>query len=254
MAVPSVVAANVRHRIVLKNMPASFSWRELKAEMRRLGDVIYADIDANGDGVVEFATADDLEYAIRRLHGSNLDGNIIKVCRDGASTPTSTPQVRTETSDHGRDGQTGARHDNDIHQRSWRGERSDRNDSWRDSCYDDDVHRNAWREERGDRRDSWRGARNDDHAHQQAWRQESSDRRDNWHGRYGVSRRQHSDGQGRYDRSAPRYDDDHQQRSNEQYHRSYDYGHRNHRRGYHNRDSEVDVGRGGGYGNHRDRI
>ena len=39
-----------KHRAVLKNLPPSFTWRELKDEMRRIGDVIYADVDPQGDG------------------------------------------------------------------------------------------------------------------------------------------------------------------------------------------------------------
>jgi arginine/serine-rich splicing factor 1/9 len=39
-----------RHRAILKNLPQSFGWKELKDEMRRIGDVVYADVDANGDG------------------------------------------------------------------------------------------------------------------------------------------------------------------------------------------------------------
>lgn len=73
----------VKHRAVLKNLPPSFSWRELKDEMRRIGNVIYADMDGNGDGIVEFSSADDLEYAVRRLDGSRLDGNEIRVFREG---------------------------------------------------------------------------------------------------------------------------------------------------------------------------
>ena len=34
--------------------------------MRRIGDVIYADVDELGDGIVEFATLEDLEYAVTR--------------------------------------------------------------------------------------------------------------------------------------------------------------------------------------------
>ena len=84
----------VKHRAVLKNLPASFSWRELKDEMRRIGDIIYADLDDNGDGVVEFATLEDLEYAVRRLDGSRLDGQVISVFKEiggnnGAAAPMS---------------------------------------------------------------------------------------------------------------------------------------------------------------------
>jgi RNA recognition motif-containing protein len=41
-----------KFRAVLKNLPASFTWRELKDEMRLVGDIIYADVDAQGDGCV----------------------------------------------------------------------------------------------------------------------------------------------------------------------------------------------------------
>lgn len=77
----------VKHRAVLKNLPASFSWRELKDEMRRIGDIIYADLDDNGDGVVEFATLEDLEYAVRRLDGSRLDGQVISVFKEHTAAP-----------------------------------------------------------------------------------------------------------------------------------------------------------------------
>lgn len=74
--------SKVKHRAFLKNLPASFSWKELKDEMRRIGDIIYADLDDNGDGVVEFATLADLEYAVRRLDGSHLDGQVISVFKE----------------------------------------------------------------------------------------------------------------------------------------------------------------------------
>lgn len=78
-----VKTSSQRHRIVLKSLPQTFTWRELKDEMRRIGDVIYADVDASGDGVVEFANEKDMEYAVRRLDGSKLDGHTIRVHREG---------------------------------------------------------------------------------------------------------------------------------------------------------------------------
>ena len=46
----------VKHRAVLKNLPSTFSWKELKDEMRRIGDVIYADVSDRGDGCARAAT------------------------------------------------------------------------------------------------------------------------------------------------------------------------------------------------------
>jgi len=45
-----------KHRAILKNLPSTFSWKELKDEMRRIGDVIYADVDNHGDGLVPRAS------------------------------------------------------------------------------------------------------------------------------------------------------------------------------------------------------
>jgi RNA recognition motif-containing protein len=89
---PAKPAPSCRHRAVLKNLPASFSWRELQDEMRQLGrlerlDVIYADMDAQGDGHVEFASAEDLDRAVKRLHGTRLDGNYIVVYKEAEGPP-----------------------------------------------------------------------------------------------------------------------------------------------------------------------
>ena len=56
----------VKHRAVLEGLPPSFTWKELKDEMRRIGRILYADIDEHGDGIVDFESADDLDYAVRR--------------------------------------------------------------------------------------------------------------------------------------------------------------------------------------------
>eukprot|EP00967_Tisochrysis_lutea_P044761 scaffold54315_cov31-Tisochrysis_lutea.AAC.2 len=39
-----------RYRAILKNLPPSFTWQELKDHMRRIGNVIYVDVQPNGDG------------------------------------------------------------------------------------------------------------------------------------------------------------------------------------------------------------
>ena len=71
----------VKHRAVLEGLPPSFTWKELKDEMRRIGRILYADIDEHGDGIVDFESADDLDYAVRVINGSMLDGAVIRVRR-----------------------------------------------------------------------------------------------------------------------------------------------------------------------------
>eukprot|EP00602_Paraphysomonas_sp_CaronLab_P010238 CAMPEP_0185017486 /NCGR_PEP_ID=MMETSP1103-20130426/430_1 /TAXON_ID=36769 /ORGANISM="Paraphysomonas bandaiensis, Strain Caron Lab Isolate" /LENGTH=227 /DNA_ID=CAMNT_0027546915 /DNA_START=59 /DNA_END=743 /DNA_ORIENTATION=+ len=54
-------------RVIVTRLPRSASWQDLKDFMRKAGDVIYADVDRNGDGVVEFSNEDDMEHAVRKL-------------------------------------------------------------------------------------------------------------------------------------------------------------------------------------------
>lgn len=52
---------------VLSKLPKSASWQDVKDFMRKAGDVIYADVDRNGNGVCEFSNEDDMRNAVRKL-------------------------------------------------------------------------------------------------------------------------------------------------------------------------------------------
>jgi RNA recognition motif-containing protein len=54
-------------QVIVTRLPRSASWQDLKDFMRKAGDVIYADVDRNGDGIVEYSNEDDMENAIRKL-------------------------------------------------------------------------------------------------------------------------------------------------------------------------------------------
>lgn len=54
-------------RVIISGLPRSASWQDLKDHMRKAGDVIYADVDHNGEGVVEFSNREDMESAVRKL-------------------------------------------------------------------------------------------------------------------------------------------------------------------------------------------
>ena len=51
----------------VSGLPRSASWQDLKDYMRKAGDVVYADVDGRGDGVVEYSNPDDMEAAVRKL-------------------------------------------------------------------------------------------------------------------------------------------------------------------------------------------
>ncbi|GMT19258.1 hypothetical protein PFISCL1PPCAC_10555, partial [Pristionchus fissidentatus] len=55
------------HRVIITGLPPTGSWQDLKDHMREAGDVCYTDVYKDGTGVVEFARADDVKYAVRKL-------------------------------------------------------------------------------------------------------------------------------------------------------------------------------------------
>ncbi|KAM3874489.1 serine/arginine-rich splicing factor 9 [Diretmus argenteus] len=54
-------------RVIVSGLPPTGSWQDLKDHMREAGDVCFADVQRDGEGVVEFLRREDMEYALRRL-------------------------------------------------------------------------------------------------------------------------------------------------------------------------------------------
>lgn len=71
------------YRTVVTGLPQSASWQDLKDHMRKAGDVNYADVDHRGGGVVHFSNKEGMEYALRKLDGSEFsnryDNAVIQV-------------------------------------------------------------------------------------------------------------------------------------------------------------------------------
>ena len=83
--------------MIVTNLPRGCSWQDLKDFMRKAGDVVYADVDRYGEGVVEFANRDDMEHAIKTLDDTELksynESSYIRV----------KPSRKRDRSDEGRD-------------------------------------------------------------------------------------------------------------------------------------------------------
>ena len=60
------------HRVIVSGLPPSASWQDLKDFFRAVGDIIYADVDKRGGGVVEFSSRSDQERAIEKLDDSEF--------------------------------------------------------------------------------------------------------------------------------------------------------------------------------------
>ncbi|XP_042452519.1 serine/arginine-rich splicing factor SR34B-like isoform X2 [Zingiber officinale] len=58
------------YRVIVRGLPSSASWQDLKDHMRKAGDVCFAQIYRDGDGVmglVDYTNSEDMKYAIRKL-------------------------------------------------------------------------------------------------------------------------------------------------------------------------------------------
>jgi len=76
-------------RVLIHGLPRQTSWQDLKDHVRPIvAEIGFADVRGDGVGVVEFMNRDDMEYAIRKLHDSELrnrfgDRGRVTVERDG---------------------------------------------------------------------------------------------------------------------------------------------------------------------------
>merc|ERR1712083_1009733 len=60
--------------VVVTGLPRSASWQDLKDHMRNAGDVMFADIDQPGVGLVRYADREDAHRAVKDLHRSLFMG------------------------------------------------------------------------------------------------------------------------------------------------------------------------------------
>lgn len=60
------------YRVFLSNLPLEYEWQDLKKGMSKAGNVVYADVRRNGDGVVDFSRRNDAEYVIKSMNNAAL--------------------------------------------------------------------------------------------------------------------------------------------------------------------------------------
>jgi len=98
------------YRLVVKNLSSRTSWQDLKDFMRKAGDVTYTTVNrgVRGEGLVEFTDRDGMEYALRDLDDTKLDGNRIKLIEEskqgGRSRSRSDRRGRSRSRSRGRRG------------------------------------------------------------------------------------------------------------------------------------------------------
>jgi len=97
--------ARTGYRLVVENLSSSTSWQDLKDYMRQAGEVTYTNTHQNrsGEGIVEFGTRGDMEYALDKLDGSELAGRRIKLYEENKGRGRSRSRSRSTPPRRGRD-------------------------------------------------------------------------------------------------------------------------------------------------------
>jgi len=69
------------YRLVVENLSSRTSWQDLKDFMRQAGEITYTNTHhiRSGEGIVEFGSRGDMEYALDKLDDTELDGRRIKL-------------------------------------------------------------------------------------------------------------------------------------------------------------------------------
>ncbi|KAJ3165189.1 serine arginine-rich splicing factor [Geranomyces variabilis] len=67
------------YRIIVTGLPDSTSWQELKGVMRKAGEVVFADITQQGEGVVEFSKTKEAAEALMIFDNYDYKGHILQV-------------------------------------------------------------------------------------------------------------------------------------------------------------------------------
>jgi len=96
------------YRTIVENLSSRTSWQDLKDFMRKAGEVTYTNTNQPrvGEGIVEFGSRRDMEYALDKLDGEELDGRRIKLVEEGGgrrSRSRSRSRSRTRSRSRSRD-------------------------------------------------------------------------------------------------------------------------------------------------------
>jgi len=72
------------YKVIVENLSSRTSWQDLKDFMRQAGEITYTNThhQRSGEGVVEFGSQSDMEYALDKLDDAELDGRRIKLIEE----------------------------------------------------------------------------------------------------------------------------------------------------------------------------
>merc|ERR1711971_202269 len=85
------------YRTIVENLSSRTSWQDLKDFMRKAGEITYTNTNQPrvGEGIVEFGSRRDMEYALDKLDGEELDGRRIRLVEEGGNKSRSRSRSRS---------------------------------------------------------------------------------------------------------------------------------------------------------------
>ncbi|CAH8376729.1 unnamed protein product [Eruca vesicaria subsp. sativa] len=103
------VSRHSEFRVIVRGLPSSASWQDLKDHMRKAGDVCFAEVTRDRDGaygVVDYTNYDDMKYAIRKLDDTEFKNpwarGYIRVKKYESSQSRSPSRSRSRSRSRGR--------------------------------------------------------------------------------------------------------------------------------------------------------
>ncbi|XAR52151.1 hypothetical protein NMG60_11020074 [Bertholletia excelsa] len=96
------ISRHSEYRVIVRGLPSSASWQDLKDHMRKAGDVCFADVSRDSEGtfgIVDYTNYEDMKYAIRKLDDTEFRNpwtrTYIRVRRYESSPSRSRSRSRT---------------------------------------------------------------------------------------------------------------------------------------------------------------
>uniref|UniRef100_A0A2A6C8S1 Tftc-3 n=1 Tax=Pristionchus pacificus TaxID=54126 RepID=A0A2A6C8S1_PRIPA len=86
-----------RHRMIVENLSTHISWQDLKDMCRKYGEVTFADAhrDKKNEGMICFASRDDLKHCMDKMDGKDVNGRKIKLIDDSDDRGNSRSRSRS---------------------------------------------------------------------------------------------------------------------------------------------------------------
>ncbi|KAJ9146180.1 hypothetical protein P3X46_028482 [Hevea brasiliensis] len=69
------ISRHSEFRVIVRGLPSSASWQDLKDHMRKAGEVCFAEVSRDSDGafgIVDYTNYEDMKYSIRKLDDSEF--------------------------------------------------------------------------------------------------------------------------------------------------------------------------------------